>query len=234
MIFLFLIVDLISLLLTLSANGVFNKKNERTEKTEQNEDSSSYWELMLPIIIEWFITFGFYINFQIRKKKLKSKIKKLIEERKNFFKCYNNQRAERILEILKLQGRHFKNAYFEKLLITILLVFIPFILKSVFFRKLTFQAILSVSATLFYGYDIILEFIKMVLKIRKQRIYNKELYEKKADISYNKINVADNNNNQDKNDMDNNLSLEDIDININNNYILTLYAAKHILFTKEK
>ena len=209
-IFIFLIVDLISLLITLSSNGVFKKKSE----------DSSYWELILPIFIEWFITIGFYINFKIRKKKLKSKVKQIIDERKKLFKCYNSERSERIIEILKLQGRHFKNSYFEKLLETILLVFIPIIIKSIIFRKIAFKVMFSISSTLFYGYDIIFELIKMIIRLKKQIIYNKELYTNKNDNCYNSINNAEsNNNNQENNVQDNNLTLEDIDININDNYI---------------
>ena len=208
-IFIFLIVDLISLLISLSANGVFKQKFE----------DSSYWELMLPIIIEWFITFGFFINFKIRKRKLNSKVKQLIEERKKNFKCYNNERMEKILEILKLQGRHFKNTYFEQLLITILLVFIPILIKSFIFRKIAFKVIFSVSATLFYGYDIIFELIKIIIKMRKQSIYNKELKNKKKENCYNSINNMESSNSQENNVQDNNITLEDIDININDNYI---------------
>ena len=87
--FLFLVVDLTSLLLTLSAKGVFNKQG----------NNSSSWVLILPIIIEWFISLGFYINFQIRKKKLKKKVKQIIDDKRNRLKCYNKERASKLAKI---------------------------------------------------------------------------------------------------------------------------------------
>ena len=65
----------------------------------------------------------------MRKKRLKSKVNKLIEERKKMIQCYNNERRRKILKIFKLQGRHFKNSYFENLLITILLFLFPIIIN---------------------------------------------------------------------------------------------------------
>ena len=150
---------------------------------------------------------------------MKSKVKQLIEEKKNRIKCYNKEKAEKIAKILKLQGKHFKNSYFENLLLTILLFLLPIIIKNVIFRKMGFKAIFSVSSTLFYGYDIILYLIKLIIKIRKQRIYNKDLYPKKEGNNYNSLDIIDSNNNNQENRQDNNVSLEDIDITINDNII---------------
>jgi hypothetical protein len=211
--FLFLVIDLTSLLITLYTRGVLKK---------EKEDAPS-WVLVLPCIIQWFITLGFYINFKIRKKKLKFKIKKLLEEKKKSIKCYNDERAKNISKILKLQGRHFKNTYFENLLITILLFFLPIIIKNYIFRKINFKTIFSVSASLFYGYDFIFLLINIIVKTRKQRIYNQELMKKTIKNTYNSISVVDNNNNnqdnQDNNEQDNNVSLEDIDVNVNDSVI---------------
>ena len=74
--FLVLVIDLTSLLLTLKDNDIFQKSK-----------SGKSWILVLPTIIEWLITIGFFINFRIRKKKLKSKIKKIINEKKRENKC---------------------------------------------------------------------------------------------------------------------------------------------------
>ena len=211
--FLLLVIDLTSLLISLYTEGVLRK---------ENEDAPS-WVLVLPCIIQWFITFGFYVNFKIRKKKLKYKIKKLLEERKRSIKCYNVERAKRISKILKLQGKHFKNTYFENLLITILLVFLPIIIKNYIFTKINYKTIFSVSASLFYGYDCIFLLINIIIKTRKRRIYNRDLIKKNINNSYNSISNADNNNNnqekQENNEQDNNVSLEDIDINVNDNVI---------------
>ena len=58
-IFIVLVVDLSSLLITLSSNSEYKKKAVK----------SSSWQLIFPLIVEWIITIGFYINFKIRKKK---------------------------------------------------------------------------------------------------------------------------------------------------------------------
>ena len=94
----------------------------------------------------------------------------------------------------------------------------PIIIKNVIFRKIGLKAIFSESSTLFYGYDIILYLIKLIIKIRKQRIYSKDLYTKKELNNYSSLDIIDNYNNQ-ENKQDNNVSLEDIDITINDNII---------------
>ena len=207
--FLFLVVDLTSLLLTLSQRGVFKKQAE----------SSSTFVLAIPIIIEWLITLGFYVNFQIRKKKLKKKVKQIIDDKRNRFKFYNKERLAKIAKILKLQGRHFKNTYFENLLITILLFLIPIIIKNTILRKVGFKAIFSVSAILFYGYDIMLNLIKFIIRLSKQRKYNKELYRKKDGNTYSSLDNGDNSKNVQENNIqdNNNVSMEDIDVVINDN-----------------
>ena len=207
--FLLLVVDLTSLLITLYTRGVLKKKTE----------NSPSWVLALPCIIYWFITLGFYINFRVRKKKLKIKIKKLLEEKKNSIKCYNNERSIKISKILKLQGRQFKNSYFENLLITILLFLLPIIIKNYIFIKINFKTIFSVSASLFYGYDIIFVLINIIIKTRKRRLYNQKLMSNDIKNPYNSICIGDLNSNQDNNEQDNNVSLEDIDINVNDSAI---------------
>ena len=207
-IFIVLVVDLSSLLITLSSNSEYKKKAVK----------SSSWQIIFPLIVEWIITIGFYINFKIRKKKMKSKVQKLMGDRKKDIKCYNEERATKISKTLKLQGRHFKNTYFENLLITILLFFLPIIIKNIILRKAQYQVIFAVSASLFYGYDIILGIIKLIIKLRRQQKYNKDLCSEQNKDKYNSISVLDNNNNK-GNIEENNLSLEDIDININDNII---------------
>ena len=65
-------VDLTSLLISLKNAGAFKEKI----------DSLNPWILVLPILIEWFITLGFYISYKFRLKTLKKKIKKLIIDKK--------------------------------------------------------------------------------------------------------------------------------------------------------
>lgn len=216
--FLVLVIDLTSLLLTLKDNDIFQKSK-----------SGKSWILVLPTIIEWLITIGFFINFRIRKKKLKSKIKKIINEKKREIKCYNNEREKIILKILKLQGRHFKNSYYENLLITILLFLFPIIIKIIIFTNVGFKPIFSVSASLFYGYNIIYELIFLIIKTKKRKNYNKELLSKKINNSYKSIDIVENITNQDNNDQDNNVSLGDIDIHINNN---TIYERNNKIKSK--
>jgi len=193
---------------------VFKKYNNGVE-------IKNLWILCLPAIIEWIITLGFFINFKMRKKNLKSKVSKLIEEKKEMIQCYNNERKHKFLKILKLQGRHFKNSYFENLLITILLFLFPIIIKNAIFKSMSFKVILCVSASLFYGYTFIYELIYLIIKTKKRKEYNKKLLSNKNNL-YKSINAGENINNQenDKNEQDNNnVSLEDIDININDNAI---------------
>ena len=193
---------------------MFKKYNNENENKNKNS-----WILSLPAIIEWIITLGFFINFKMRKKRLKSKVNKLIEERKKMIQCYNNERKQKILKIFKLQGKHFKNSYFENLLITILLFLFPIIIKNVIFKSLSFKEILCVSACLFYGYTIIYELIYLIIKTKKRREYNSKLLSNKNNL-YKSIDVVENIYNQenDKNEQDNNnVSLADIDININTN-----------------
>lgn len=189
-------------------------------KNNKENGNKNLWILALPAIIEWIITLGFFINFKMRKKRLKSKINKLIEERKKMIQCYNNERKRKILKIFKLQGRHFKNSYFENLLITILLFLFPIIIKNLIIKSLSFKQILCVSASLFYGYTFIYELIFLINKTKKRKEYNKKLLSNKNNL-YKSIDANENNNNQenDKNEQDNNVSLEDIDININENAI---------------
>lgn len=193
---------------------MFQKYNNENENGNKN-----LWILALPAIIEWIITLGFFINFKMRKKKLKSKINKLIEERKKMIQCYNNERKRKIIKIFKLQGKHFKNSYFENLLITILLFLFPIIIKNVIFKSLSFKEILCVSACLFYGYTIIYELIYLIIKTKKRREYNTQLLSNKNNL-YKSVDGGENIYNQenDKNEQDNNnVSLEDIDINITTN-----------------
>ena len=136
-------------------------------------------------------------------------------------KCYNNERKQKILKILKWQGKHFKNSYFENLLITILLFLFPIIIKNVIFKSFSFKEILCASSCLFYGYTILYEFIYFIIKTKKRREYNKKLLSNKNNL-YKSIDAADNIYNQEneKNEQDNNnVSLDDINININDNAI---------------
>ena len=71
-IFIVLVVDLSSLLITLSYNSEFKKKPVK----------SSSWQIILPLIVEWIITIGFYINFKIRKKKNEIKNTKINRRQK--------------------------------------------------------------------------------------------------------------------------------------------------------
>ena len=71
----------------------------------------------------------------------------------------------------------------------------------------------------FYGYDIIFVIINIIIKTRKRRLYNHELMSNNIKNSYNSICIGDLNSNQENNEQDNNVSLEDIDINVNDNAI---------------
>ena len=55
--------------------------------------------------------------------------------------------------------------------------------KSIIFRKIAFKVMFSISSTLFYGYDIIFELIKMIIRLKKQIIYNKNYIQTKMIIA---------------------------------------------------
>ena len=174
-----------------------------------------------PLLLEWLITLGFYINLWFRNKKLNSKINKLIVDKKKNLKCYNERNANKLFKSLKLQGKHFKNSKFKGILRGILLCLLPIILRTAIFRKAGYKEIFTVSASLFYGYNLVFDFIKLIIKKRKQYLYNKKLELEKINNNYKSINVLENNSNiQENNEQDNNnLSLDEIDISINNNTI---------------
>ena len=73
--FLIIVIDLTSLLFNL--------------KIKINNFSSRI--LLLPLLLEWFITLGFFISFKIKSKKLKYNIKQIIIDKKMFLKCYNEE-----------------------------------------------------------------------------------------------------------------------------------------------
>ena len=173
-------------------------------------------------MIEWFITLGFFINFRYRAKKLKSKINEIIADRKKKLKYYREENTNIILKSLKFQGRHFKNTKFKNLLKSILLFLLPIILRKAVFRNAGFKEIFTVSASLFYGYNILIDSIHFGIKKRKQCLYNKKLSLEQLNNPYKSINANDSNSNFHENiEQDNNdrICLDDIDLNLNSNEI---------------
>ena len=83
--------DLTSLLIALNGSNKFKNK-------AQNFNS---WIFVSPLLIEWFITLGFYINFRHRTKKLKSKISELINDKKKNLKCYKEENTKKIIKSIK-------------------------------------------------------------------------------------------------------------------------------------
>ena len=210
--FLILVLDLTSLLINLNSSNKFKQK-------AQNFNS---WIFVSPLLIEWFITLGFFINFRHRTKKLKSKIKILIDDKKKMLKCYREENAHIIFKSFKFQGRHFKNTKFKNLLKSILLFLLPIILRTAVFRNAGYKEIFTVSASLFYGYNILIETLHFIIKKRKQCNYNKKLSSEILNNSYKSINVNDSNSYFHENiEQDNNdgICLNDIDINLNHNEI---------------
>ena len=201
--FLILVIDLTSLLISLNSAGIFKDKI----------NGFNSWVLVLPVLIEWFITLGFYISFRYRLKKLKKKIKKLITDKKNRLKCYNEENSELLFKSLKFQGKHFKNSKFKNLLKSILLFLFPIVIKTAIFKNVRFKDIFSASASLIYGYNYIFDLIKLIIKKRKQCLYMNKLL--KITNGYKSINNSETRNVE----QDNNISLDDIDLNVNDNDI---------------
>ena len=187
---------------------------------------------MLPIFTEWLITLGFFIYLKKRKSNMKEKIKKLILDRKNMIKCFTKERANKFMKTLKLHEINFSHSYFENFLFYILLYIFPILLKFLLFKNLGFKIIFCVTAVLYYGYDIILEVIKFFCKIRQRRKYNKELLNEHKD-KYKSIKVVvDNQNNQINLNDDNNVSVGEIDININNMNENDIYQRNKTMVSK--
>ena len=220
MTFLFIIIDLISLLLAFNLGGIPLEKNEK--KNNLDEEKSNSWIIIAPLLAEWLITLGFYINIKRRKKVIKSKIKKLISDRKNNFKCYTKERVSKFKKALKLQEKTFSHNYFEQFLFNVLLYILPILVKLVILKNSEFKIIFCIFAVLFYGYDIIFGIIQFIFLLRQRRKYNNELLKEEKNNLYKSVNVIiDNQNNTNINE-DNNVSLGEIEININNmneNYI---------------
>ena len=202
--FLIIVIDLTSLLFNL--------------KIKINNFSSRI--LLLPLLLEWFITLGFFISFKIKSKKLKYKIKQLIIDKKMFFKCYNEENVTQLFKSLKLQGRHFKNSKFKHLLKSILLFLLPILIRNSLFQKASYKVIFSISAGLFYSYNFLFDLIKLILKRKKQCKYNAKLNQENLNNCYKAIESSDNHLSlQIRNEQDNNLSLDDIEISLNDNDI---------------
>ena len=209
--FLILVIDLTSLLINLNGAGIFKKK----------VTSLNSWVIIFPLLIEWFITLGFFISFKIRVKKLKRKIKQLINDQKKYLKCYNKKNSDRLFKSLKLQGRHFRNSKFKNLLKSILLFLFPIIIKTAIFKDVSYEQIFSVSASLFYGYNFIFDLIQLIIKRRKQCKYKDKLISESLNNPYKSIDADINHSNiqENNNEQDNNISLDDIEFNINDNVI---------------
>lgn len=204
--------DLTSLLIALNGSNKFKEK-------AHNFNS---WIFVSPLLIEWFITLGFFLNFRHRTKKLKSKIIKIISDKKKMLKCYREENAQIILKSLKFQGRHFKNTKFKNLLKSIILCLLPIILRTAVFRNAGYKEIFTVSASLFYGYNILFDSIHFGIKKKKQCLYNKKLSLEQLSNPYKSINPNDSNSNFHENiEQDNNdrIFLDDIDVSLNNNEI---------------
>lgn len=201
------------MLINLSSAGIFKTKIK----------SLNSWIIVLPLLVEWFITLGFFISFKIRLKKLKAKIKELIKEKKKYFKSFNEENSDKLFKSLKLQGRHFKNSKFKNLLKSILLFLFPIIIRTAIFKDIGYKEIFAVSASLFYGYNFLFDLIRYIIKRKKQCKYRDKLVLENLNNSYKELEGNDNNhsNMNDPNEQDNNhnISLDDIEINLNDNAI---------------
>ena len=190
--------------------------NEEKERINSAQEKSNTWIIMLPILTEWLITLGFFIYIKKRKKSMKSKIKKLISDRKNSIKCFTKERAKQFRKTLKLQEINFSHSYFENFLFNVLLYIFPILLKFILIPNLGFKIIFCITAVLYYGYDILFEVMKFFCKKRNRRKYNSELLNDNKN-KYKSIKMtADNQNNSMNLNENNNVSLGEIEININN------------------
>ena len=73
MTFIFIIVDLLSFLISFDVGGI--SINDEKERVNDEKGNSNEWILMLPLLTEWLITLGFYIFLKKRQYTIKSKIK---------------------------------------------------------------------------------------------------------------------------------------------------------------
>lgn len=211
--FLFIIIDVTSLLLAFNVGGISLQEEHNQTLTE--EEKSNSWIITVPLLLEWIITLGFYINLKRRKYIIKSKIKKLISSRKNSIKCYTKERGAKFKKTLKLQEKNFSHSYFEHFLFSTLLYLLPLLIKFNILKNLEFKIVFCIFAILLYGYDIIFDVIQFIFIMNKRRKYNKELINENKNNLYKSINVIVDNNKQNLNE-DNNISLGDIEINITN------------------
>ena len=230
--FIFIIIDLLSFLICFNV-GDISPQDEKERINDMKEDSKT-WILILPLLTEWLITLGFYVYLIKRKMAIKDEIKKLINDRKNSIKCFTKERAKKFRKTLKLQEKTFSHNYFENFLFNVLLYIFPILLKLVLFKNLGFKVIFCIVAVVFYGYDIIFDLFKFFCKNRQKRKYNNELLnDEKNKNNYKSINViVDNPNNSMNLNDDNNVSLGEIEININNMNENTIYERNKKMTSK--
>jgi len=230
--FIFIIIDLLSFLISFNVGGI--SPNEENEGINDEKKNSNTWILILPLLTEWLITLGFYVYLNKRKNVIKTKIKKLISDRKNSIKCYTKERAKQFRKTLKLQEKNFSHSYFENFLFNVLLYIFPILLKLILFKNLGFKVIFCFVAVVFYGYDIIFDLIKFFFKKRQKRKFNNELLkDDKNKNKYKSINIIiDNPNNSLNLNEDNNVSLGEIEININNMNENTIYERNKKMTSK--
>ena len=213
--FILIIVDLISFLISFNVGGI--SPTEVKEILDDEKKESNSWILMLPLLTEWLITLGFYIHLKRRKKTVKEKMKKLILEQKSNIKGYTKDRASQLRKTLKLMEKNYNHSYFEKFLFNVLLIIFPILLKLIILKSLGYKAVFCIVAVLFYGYDIVYELIHFFFKLRKRKKYNNELFIGNKDNIYKSLKVIVDNPNSSMNiNEDNNLSIGEIEININN------------------
>ena len=191
--FLILFIDITSFFIAISNsnNNVFKSKKEKN------------WVIIMATILEWLITIGFFIHFKFMKSKLKKDIKNYVKEKKNSFKFYTKEREDQIVKVLKLQGRYYKNSFYENTLISIILIFSPFVIKIFFFDDMSYKSIFSISTSLFYGLNMLYDLYKIIMKKIRQKKYNQELLNNKIQTENSSIEIPDSTNNN-SNSLENN------------------------------
>ena len=158
--FTFLIfIDIESLLLVIY---IFNFK------TTDSNNNQKWIKILIPLILEWFVTLGFLLCFKIRERRFNKSIISLVKKKQKKIKIYNEQNIRNFIKNLKLQIGQMKNKKFEKITTSILLIFCPFLLKILLFQKMGYKGTFTLSSALFYCYILMSSIIKIVVKCYKR------------------------------------------------------------------
>ena len=149
-------------------------------------------EILIPSIIEWFVTLGFLICFKIREKRFNKSIISLVKKKQKKIKIYNEESIQNFIKNLKLQIGQMKNKKFEKITTSILIIFCPFLIKTIF-KSMGYKETFTLSSSLFYCYILMTSIIDLVIKYYK-RFHLKKMLNSIPPIK----NDNDNNNNNKK------------------------------------